>query len=312
MAKGNGVRRLDPTVVAAVALLLMWAGTGLLPILPLFPAQLGDEGKVAPFWRDGSSLFGMTAAAATHEAHSRVAQASPWRAFGAMLGERVPLATRGSHVPRKGWKESPLAQAIMEWDDVEFRRRFRVSRGVFNMIVERLSASGHVWDNLCKDPRYRTPAWFKVGVTILHLAQGGTWWQTGFCSRVSEAVVLKWVTQTCAGIVEVLRPDYLRTPTSVEECNTDQQRFAERRGIANVGGAVDGTHVPWAPESEEHMEQFRNYKGWYSILVVAAVNSFYMFVDADVGRPGRMSDSTATQLSHFYIDVEGPRVLAWA
>mmetsp|Transcript_28505 Transcript_28505/g.73209 ORF Transcript_28505/g.73209 Transcript_28505/m.73209 type:complete len:231 (-) Transcript_28505:104-796(-) len=42
------------------------------------------------------------------------------------------------------------------------------------------------------------------------------------------------------------------------------------------------------------MEDLHNYKGWYSILVVA------MFVVAEVGRPGRMSDSTATQLSSFY------------
>jgi hypothetical protein len=55
------------------------------------------------------------------------------------------------------------------------------------------------------------------------------------------------------------------------------------------------------------MEDFHNYKGWYSILCIALVNSFYMFVDAEVGRPGRMADSTATQLSYFYEQITKDR-----
>eukprot|EP00967_Tisochrysis_lutea_P130023 scaffold224295_cov18-Tisochrysis_lutea.AAC.1 len=38
--------------------------------------------------------------------------------------------------------------------------------------------------------------------------------------------------------------------------------------------------------------EFRNYKGWTSLLAVAFVDSFYLFVGADdVGQPGRSGDS---------------------
>jgi hypothetical protein len=48
------------------------------------------------------------------------------------------------------------------------------------------------------------------------------------------------------------------------------------------------------------MEEFHNYnKGWYNVLCVAAVNSLYMFVDAEVGHPGRASDSHVTAISAF-------------
>eukprot|EP00951_Prasinocladus_malaysianus_P017943 scaffold142167_cov15-Prasinocladus_malaysianus.AAC.1 len=152
---------------------------------------------------------------------------------------------------------------------------------------------------MCKTRKHRTPARFKVAAAILHLAQGGTWWQTGFCCGVSEAVIRKWVIEVCTGVIEVLRPEYLRKPTP-EECLKNQEFFAARQGIENVGAAVDGSHIPFQPESLDYMEDFHNYKGWYSILIIALVNSQYLFMDAEVGRPGRMSDSTATQLSFFY------------
>ena len=37
---------------------------------------------------------------------------------------------------------------------------------------------------------------------------------------------------------------------------------------------------------------YRNYKGWYSILAVAFVDSYYRFFDVDVGYPGRAGDNT--------------------
>ena len=70
---------------------------------------------------------------------------------------------------------------------------------------------------------------------------------------------------------------------------------------------MNGTHVPYQPSSQLFMEDYHNYKGWYSILVVAVVNSFYMSVDAEVGNPGRMSDSTATLASDFYENMRNDR-----
>lgn len=47
--------------------------------------------------------------------------------------------------------------------------------------------------------------------------------------------------------------------------------------------AVDGTHLPFRPDTKTSAADYRNYKGWHSILAVAFVNSFHLFVDADVG-----------------------------
>ena len=59
--------------------------------------------------------------------------------------------------------------------------------------------------------------------------------------------------------------------------------------------ACDGSHVPFGT----HHGDYRNYKGWYSILAVAFVNSYHLFVDADVGFPGKAGDNTV--LNHSWL-----------
>ena len=232
--------------------------------------------------------------------HGPRSHASPeyWGA----IGQRE----RGPNIPRKTWRGSAIYQAIHEWPDLEWQKHFRLKREVFNYLVQQLKESGWVKDNECRARDRQITTEFKVAVAIFHMAHGGSWFQTGMASGISADAVREYTTAVCEGIVEVIRPQYMRKPTT-EELVEVQRRFADRRGIANVGGAVDGTHVPYQPPSKVFMEDYHNYKGWYSILVVAVVNSFYMFVDAEVGNPGRMSDSTATLASDFYQNILNDR-----
>ena len=213
---------------------------------------------------------------------------------------RVPMQLRSPDTPRVGWERSPLNHGILNWPAAEFRKRLRLSRPLFSLLVRRLQAKGYTCDNLCRRVDRRVTSHFKVAVGLMHLAYGGTWWQTGFSAGIAPETALQYTRQVSQGIIDVLRPDFMPGKPRPEELPKVQEQFKSRRGLMNVGGAVNGTHVPWQPDSEVSMEDFHNYKGWYSILCVAVVNSFYMFVDAEVGRPGRMSDSTATQNAAFF------------
>ena len=71
-----------------------------------------------------------------------------------------------------------------------------------------------------------------------------------------------------------------------------QGQFASRRGIPGVSLACDGSHVPFKPKNKAVAGDYRNYKGWTSILAVAFVDSFYRFYAVDVGYPGRAGDNT--------------------
>jgi len=283
--------------------LLVASRVGLLPCCSVFGGaalvqQSRDEGKVAPIPQvviipsliaqlgDGESI-------AVYGCLGKNPVMYDW-------AMKLPWRERGVLIPTVGWEKSPLWHALVNWPDSEFEKRLRLKRVVFDGMVTKLVAAGAIRSNACQNSFHRVPASFKVAVAIYHCAHGGTWFTTGFVAGISDSLASMYTKEVCTGIAEVLGPEYMRPPSSKEEALLVQKGFEERRGIAHIGGAVDGTHVPWQPDTELFMEHFHNYKGWYSILVVAVVNSFYMFVDADVGRPGRMSDSTACQLSNFH------------
>jgi hypothetical protein len=81
-------------------------------------------------------------------------------------------------------------------------------------------------------------------------------------------------------------------PETAENLERIRKNFAGRRGIGNCVMAVDGTHIPYTPRYRQTAEDYKNYKGFHSILALCFVNSFYLFVDADVGFPGRAADNT--------------------
>ena len=56
--------------------------------------------------------------------------------------------------------------------------------------------------------------------------------------------------------------------------------------------ACDGSHIPFTKYAKKDANDYRNYKGWHSILTVAFVDSFYCFFDLHVGYPGRAGDNT--------------------
>eukprot|EP00965_Chrysotila_dentata_P157327 5197729-Pleurochrysis_carterae.AAC.1 len=89
------------------------------------------------------------------------------------------------------------------------------------------------------------------------------------------------------------------TPPDAKRLADIRAQFQSRRGLPNVGMACDGTHVPFNPDRNQNKNDFRNYKDWYSLLVVAFVDSFYCFVDADVGvgYSGRSGDNTVLKFS---------------
>eukprot|EP00967_Tisochrysis_lutea_P158875 scaffold326430_cov57-Tisochrysis_lutea.AAC.1 len=82
-----------------------------------------------------------------------------------------------------------------------------------------------------------------------------------------------------------MKPKYMsKEKPTAERVQRVREQFASRRGIPKVGMACDGTHVPFKPPCKRTANDFKNYKGWESILVVAFVDSFHCFVDSAVRR----------------------------
>ena len=67
-----------------------------------------------------------------------------------------------------------------------------------------------------------------------------------------------------------------------------------------MGLACDGSHIPFKPKSKKVAGEYRNYKGWSSILVLAWCNSYHLFTDGHVGSPGRLGDNSVIKSSWMY------------
>ena len=107
------------------------------------------------------------------------------------------------------------------------------------------------------------------------------------------STIRRWLQAFCKAVIQAVKPIYMPYgPPSPHVLRRVHSEFASRRGIQNIAMAVDGTHIPFHPTCAATTMDYHNYKGWKSILCVAFVNSFHLFVDGDVGHPGRAGDNT--------------------
>jgi hypothetical protein len=173
-----------------------------------------------------------------------------------------------------------------------YRTNFRVTPETFKQLDAAISASGHAFVprmGVVKTGRTLKPVSFKLGTCLYLLAIGACTKATADVASVGKSTVELWLKQFADACFTVLRPAYMPAkPLSTSLLEVVRSEFSARRGICTAAMACDGSHVPF----RTHHNDYRNYKGWYSTLVVAFVNSFYLFVDGTCGYPGRAGDNT--------------------
>lgn len=91
----------------------------------------------------------------------------------------------------------------------------------------------------------------------------------------------------------------LQFPSNPSEWMDIANTFKEVWNFPNCGGAIDGKHVRIVPPSNSGSYYF-NYKGFYSIIMLAVVDAKYNFLYLDIGKNGRNSDGSVIQQTEFY------------
>ena len=97
----------------------------------------------------------------------------------------------------------------------------------------------------------------------------------------------------------MLKDDHFKCPTTPEEWLSIAQLFEDRWQMPNCIGAADGKHIQIL-HPKHSGSQFYNYKGFYSIVLMAIVDADYNFIFADVGCQGRISDGGVFRNSSFW------------
>ena len=155
----------------------------------------------------------------------------------------------------------------------------------------------------------------KLAITIRFLATGESYESLMFQYRVHESTISLFIPKVCDAIFKTLKDKFMKLPTTESEWNGIISQIEDRWQFPNCFGAADGKHIAIIHPKNSGSE-FYNYKGFFSIVLLALVDHDYKFLFADVGCQGRISDGGVYRHSFLHQAIEknqlglpGPRPL---
>ena len=138
--------------------------------------------------------------------------------------------------------------------------------------------------------RKSIPAEARVALTLRLLASGESQQPLSYSYRIGRATVSTIVSETCEAISDSLKDLYLKPPTCPEEWKTISKEFEEVWNFPHVLGAIDGKHIRLkCPNLSGTL--FHNYKGFFSIVLLAVCDADYCFTLYHIGSYGSNNDS---------------------
>ena len=139
---------------------------------------------------------------------------------------------------------------------------------------------------------YRAPLepGLKLALTLRHLASGNCYSSMQYGWRVPHNTQSLVVREVCQAIVDEYLPEVMNCPTTPEGWRPIAERFLNKWNFPHACGAIDGKHIACKCPAKSG-SLYYNYKGFYSIVLLALVDSDYKFIWADIGSEGSASDA---------------------
>ncbi|CAK1602658.1 unnamed protein product [Parnassius mnemosyne] len=174
-----------------------------------------------------------------------------------------------------------------EYDDVDFRTRFRLSKesclDVLQMIEDKLEY-----------PSNRNKSISPINqllLTLRYYATGSQQITMGDYCGMSKSTSHRIIHRVTVAIASLGR-QFIKFPASEEEVKKEQLQFYNIARFPKALGALDCTHIRIRSPGGENGEHFRNRKGYMSINVQAIGNANLEILDLVARWPGSNHDQT--------------------
>ncbi|XP_046395733.1 protein ANTAGONIST OF LIKE HETEROCHROMATIN PROTEIN 1-like [Ischnura elegans] len=208
------------------------------------------------------------------------------------IAEKIIISKRKSeHQIYKTRSEEGYSHMLIEnhlrGDSEKFCEFFRLNPSQINFILSLIEDD--IRKINCNRHPYPIRPDEKLALTLRFLATGESYHSLRFQFRISAGEISKIVASTLSVLREKLMPLYL-PPLSPEEVLSKTDQFYQRWNFPNCAGAIDGKHIRIVCPSKTG-SLFFNYKGYFSIVLLALVDANYKFMYIDVGSYGKEGDS---------------------
>ena len=139
---------------------------------------------------------------------------------------------------------------------------------------------------------------YRLALTLRFLATGNSQVSLSFNFRIGRSTVSGIIRETCSALSTVLQPEYVKAPSSEEDWRDISKEFEKIWNFPHCIGAIDGKHIVIQAPSLSGSYHY-NYKGTYSVVLLAICDAHYRFTIVDVGDAGRQNDSGVLYNSTF-------------
>ena len=183
------------------------------------------------------------------------------------------------------------------WDNLVKELRAEDTESYFNY----LRMPPHLFDEILhkiehriqkKNTNFRRalPAGLKLAVTLRHLGAGDNYPTLAYEFRCNRNSICQFVPAVCYAIHQEYVDEVMKFPQSSDDWKAIAQEFQTRWNVPHALGALDGKHIR-IKKPPRSGSLYHNYKGYFSVVLMALVDADYKFLFTDVGGLGHQSDA---------------------